>query len=453
LTCRLKLSAGMTARILPRGFRTGNGKPGACLAGPAAARLDRITSMSARALFLRVLLAAALLAGACSPPREAANRVVIWHQKTGAERAFFEEIVAEYNRANPGETVKAVYREGEELRNSFIIAAVAGQGPDLVFGPADNVAVFAGTKAIRPWSDLFGENFFDDFTEQGVVRWEDRPWLLADQTGNQLMLVYDRQAVASAPATLDELVAMGQELTVRDARGTARYALTWNYSEPFFFIPFLTGFGGWIMDEAGRPTLDTPEMRAALQFVLDLRDKHGIVPRYEDYATANLMFRRRRAAMILDGPWSWAGYGVPERSGLALLPLNTETGLRCRPMLASKGYSLNVNVPAEKWGLIRRAVEYLTGPEVQLQMARRLFTTPTRRAVLEDADFRDNPVLQLALEQAKNSIPMPIAPQLRHIWDGIRGPYRRVFAGNLSPAEAARAMQKDAEERMAGGGL
>ena len=409
--------------------------------------------MSARAILLRVLLAAAPLLGACSPPREAPNRLVIWHQKTGAERAFFEEVVEEYNRSNPGETVRAVYREGEELRDSFIIAAGAGQGPDLVFGPSDNVAIFAGTKAIRPWSGIFDEKFLAAFTEQGVVRWKDEPWLVADQTGNQLMLVYDRQAMASAPATLDQLVEEGKKLTVHGQRGTAHYALTWNYAEPFFFIPFLTGFGGWIMDGQGRPTLDTPEMRAALQFVLDLRDKHGIVPRYEDYATANLMFRRRRAAMIIDGPWAWAEYGVPERSGLALLPLNTDTGLRCRPMLAAKGYSLNVNVPPEKWPFVRRVVEYLTGAEVQLRMARRLFTTPTRREVLEKADFRENPVLQLALEQAENSVPMPIAPQLRHIWDGIRGPYRRVLTGDLSPAEAARAMQKEAEERMAGGGL
>lgn len=409
--------------------------------------------MSARAILLRVILAAAPLLAACSPPREAPNRLVIWHQKTGAERAFFEEVVEEYNRSNPGETVKAVYREGEELRDSFIIAAVAGQGPDLVFGPSDNVAIFAGTKSIQPWSGIFDETFLAAFTEQGVVRWKGQPWLVADQTGNQLMLVYDRQSMASAPATLNQLVEEGKKLTEHGQRGTAHYALTWNYAEPFFFIPFLTGFGGWIMDEQGRPTLDTPEMRAALQFVLDLRDKHGIVPRYEDYATANLMFRRRRAAMIIDGPWAWAEYGVPERSGLALLPLNTETGLRCRPMLAAKGYSLNVNVPPEKWAFVRRVVEYLTGAEVQLRMARRLFTTPTRRDVLEEADFRDNPVLQLVLEQAENSVPMPIAPQLRHIWDGIRGPYRRVFTGDLSPDEAARAMQKEAEERMAGGGL
>lgn len=403
-------------------------------------------------LFGSLLAVIAMLAG-CAPPREAPHRVVIWHQKTGAERAFFEEIVAEYNRANPGGTIKAVYREGEEMRDSFIIAAVAGQGPDLVFGPSDNVAVFAGTKVIRPWSDVFDESFFTTFTAQGVVRWEGKPWLLADQTGNQLMLVYDRQAVDSPPATLDDLVAQGRKLTWRDEGGTEHYALTWNYAEPYFLIPFLTGFGGWIMDENGRPTLDTPQMRSALQFVLDLHEKHVIVPHYQDYDTANLMFLRHRAAMIINGPWSWSEYGVPERSMLALLPLNAANGLRCRPILAAKGYSLNVNTPPEKFALIRRVIDHLTGEELQLRMARRLFTTPTRRAVLETAEFRDNPVLQLAREQAENSVPMPIAPQLRYIWDAMRGPYRRVFTGALTPDEAARTMQRGAEERIAEAGL
>ena len=400
----------------------------------------------------RAAAAALLLAGAgCTPPREAPDRVVIWHQKTGAERVFFEEAVAEYNRRNPDERVVALYREGEELRNSFIIAAVAGQGPDLVFGPSDNVAVFAGTRVIRPLDALLGPEFFDRFTDDGVVRWKAQPWMVADQIGNQLMLVYDRQMVDRPPETLDELVSLGKELTLRNGDRVERYALTWNYAEPYFFIPFLTGFGGWIMDAEGNPTLDTPEMRAALQFVLDLRDKHGLIPRYEDYNTANLMFMRKRAAMIINGPWAWSDYGVPESSMLALLPVNTETGLRCRPVIAAKGYCLSINTPPEKFALIRRVLGFFTGEEMQLAMAQRLFTTPTLRRALDSPEFRGNAVLQLALEQSKNSVPMPIDAKLRYIWDGIRGPYRRVFTGDLTPDEAAREMQREAEQRIAEG--
>jgi hypothetical protein len=44
---------------------------------------------------------------------------------------------------------------------------------------------------------------------------------------------------------------------------------------------------------------------------------------------------------------------------------------------------------------------------------------------------------------------MPIDAKLRYIWDGIRGPYRRVFTGDLTPDEAARQMQFEAERRIA----
>jgi maltose-binding protein MalE len=147
-----------------------------------------------------------LVPAACTPPREAPDRLVIWHQKTGAERTFFEEIIREYGRRNPGDKVTALYREGEELRNSFIIAAVAGQGPDLVFGPSDNVAIFARTRVIRPWDEVLDAGFLDRFTGDGIVHWEGNPWLVADQIGNQLMLVYNRRMVERPPATLGEVV-------------------------------------------------------------------------------------------------------------------------------------------------------------------------------------------------------------------------------------------------------
>ncbi len=402
-------------------------------------------------LLPRILLAGLLIFGGGCSPHGADDRVVIWHQKTGAERVFFEEAVQEYNRRYPDDRITALYREGEELRNAFIIAAVAGQGPDLIFGPADNVGVFAHTAVIRPWEEVLDADFLEAFTSEGLVQWNGSSWLVADQIGNQLMLVYDRQAVPQPPETLGDLVRLGQDLTRRTGSRTERYALTWNYAEPYFFIPFLTGFGGWIMDDEGHPTLDTPAVREALQFILDLRDRHGIIPRYEDYDTSNLMFLRRRAAMIINGPWSWAEYGVPERAMLALLPLNEATGLRCRPIIAAKGYSLNINTPPEKFDAVRRVLAYLTGEEIQINMASRLFTTPVLKSALVSPVILDNPVLQMALEQAEHAVAMPVDPRVRFIWDGIRGPYRRVFTDDLPPAEAARLMQEGAERRLAEG--
>jgi hypothetical protein len=59
--------------------------------------------------------------------------------------------------------------------------------------------------------------------------------------------------------------------------------------------------------------------------------------------------------------------------------------------------------------------------------------------------------LPLAIEQAKYSLPMPVDSRLRFLWDGRRGPYRRVFTENLSPDEAARLMPREAERRITEG--
>jgi hypothetical protein len=39
--------------------------------------------------------------------------------------------------------------------------------------------------------------------------------------------------------------------------------------------------------------------------------------------------------------------------------------------------------------------------------------------------------------------------RIRFIWDAFREPYRRVFADDLPPDEAARLMQREAERRIA----
>jgi maltose-binding protein MalE len=229
--------------------------------------------------------------------------------------------------------------------------------------------------------------------------------------------------------------------------------LTWNYREPFFFIPFLTSFGGWVMDAQGRPALDNEQTVRAIQFVLDLRDKYKIIPREGDYEIADMLFKENRTAMIINGPWSWASYHVPEKSMVAPLPFNSKTGLWCEPMISAKGYSVSANVPPKKFEIIRDVVTYLTSAEVQEKMAVQLATTPVDKDVLASAAVANNPALRASTEQIKHGRPMPIVPQMRQIWEGMRGPYQLVMSGAITAKEAARRMQREAEKNIADSNL
>jgi len=402
-----------------------------------------------------LVVAPLFLATSCDHASDGRTHVLIWHQKIGGERDLFHEEVARFNAAHTDAVIETLYKENEELRNLFVIAAVAGQGPDIIYGPADNVGVFVTTKTILPLEKIFPEEFFARFTPQGIVSWKEARWLLADQIGNHLTLVYNTDLVPKPPATLDELISIGQQLT-RDTNGDGKmnqYGLTWNYREPYFFIPFLTAFGGWVMDKDGHPTLDNEQTVRAIQFVLDLRDKYKIIPKEGDYEIADMLFKEKRSAMIINGPWSWAGYHVPKGSMVAPLPFNSSTGLWAEPMISAKGYSVNANLPASKLGAVREAIDFLTSSEVQTEMAMKLSTTPVDRTVIDSPAIRSNPTLAASMQQIEHGRAMPIVPQMRAIWEGMRGPYQLVMNGAITAKEAARRMQQEAEKNIADNNL
>ena len=405
-------------------------------------------------------LACAILASLVTGCGAEDDRVhlTIWHQKTGAERVFFDDVIARYNAQREDVVVEPLYRETEELRNLFVIAAVGGQGPDLIFGPADNVGVLALTETLMPLDEVLGDEALAQFSDDGIVRWseaagaEGPPWLVADQVGNHLVYVYNRELLPEPPETTDALVDALQRLTV-DTNGDGRadqYGLTWNYREPFFFIPFLTGVGGWVMDDEGNPTLDTEATVEAIRFVLDLRDRYGVIPAESDYDVAETLFKEGRAASIINGPWAWSGYGDSGIDyAIAPLPVVTETGLPAAPMVAPKGYSVNVNVDEEKLPYVRDLLLYLTGPEVQREMAETLKTIPTIPSVREAVAASGDPVLEASIEALEAGRMMPVEPQLRQIWDGTRGPYQLVMNGAVTPEEGAALMQAEVEKRIA----
>lgn len=380
------------------------------------------------------------------------NRIQIWHQKTGAERDFFERAIDRYNEQNPSTTVDILYRETEELRNLFVIAAAGGKGPEVVFGPSDNVSIFAMTNAIQPISNVLNQSFLERFDEDGVLDWEGQSWMVADQVGNHLAFVYNKKLLPEPPQTIDEMVDDLRNLTADlDGDGKIdRYGMTWNYSEPFFFIPFLSGFGGKVMDENGSITLDTPETISAIKFILELRDTHRLIPSSTDYDTAETLFKEGRSAVIINGPWSWAGY---EKSGIeygiSRIPLLEETGLWCSPFVSSKGYSVNANVSGPKLALVADVLEYLTGAQMQSEMAAELATIPVFTSVRSSDAVRDNEILQSSLLQVEAGIPMPVQPQMRQVWDGMRGPYQLIMNGAVTPEEGARLMQSEVEKRIA----
>jgi len=399
--------------------------------------------MASRRDFLRRLAAGSLplLSAACSGRQEDPRTLTVWHTKSATERALLEQAARSWEAAHPGHRVALLQKGPEELRNIFILASVAGRGPDLVYGATDNVGVFTLTDTIRPLDDILETRDFAAHEPAAFVTAHGRRWLAADQRGDHLVLVHDPARIPTPPATLAEWIDVARTHT--DA-SSSRYGLAWVYGEPFFIVPLLTSFGGWLLD-GERPTLDTPAMVETVRFLLRLRSEQ-LLPRESDYNLADGLFKDGSAAMIVNGPWAWADYGVPERNRIAPLPRNELTGRWCGPIVMAKGYCVNRNVSETRLPLVRDLLRHLTDAPLQLSMARTLRTRPTHLAALADPFVLTDPTLLASHAAMSHGVPMPVEPQLRQVWDGMRGPLQQVAAGRLDPAAGARAMQRETEK-------
>jgi len=359
-------------------------------------------------------------------------------------------VLDQYMKQHTIQRASHIYYETEEIRHNFIIAALGGSGPDLVYGPADMVGPFHDLGIIQPLEEFFSNEELATFDPMGLVRFKGHLYMIADRIGNHLTLVYNKKLLPQPPQTTDDLIALGKSLTKDlDNDGTPeQYALVWNFIEPFFFIPFLGGYDGWVMDENARPTLNTEATINACKFILELRRKK-IIPYEADQDLANQLFKQQQAAMIIDGPWGWGGYidaGVD--IGLARIPKVSATGKWPTPMVAPKGYCLNAQVDARRRERVLHLLRFLTRPENELEFTRALSEIPSRLEARADSLFLHDPILKASQDQISVGRPMPINTEMRVIWDAMRPAYQSILNGQLTPEQAAKQMQEVAEQKI-----
>lgn len=411
---------------------------------------------------LACLLAVCLISAGCEEPDFSRRIVTIWHQLTPRDRALLEQRIEDFEAANSDLRVRALYKETEELRSGFQAAALAGIGPELIHGPSDALGPFHAMQIIKDLSPWMTANQTEAFLQKSLVyvpdpNEPDRQELLQipDRFGNHLALIYNQDFIDSPPETTDELIELARANTLdeNDDGRFDRYGLVWNYTEPFFAIPFLTGHGAWVFDESGEPNpnLDTLESAAAYEFILSLRDKEKIVPPNCDYETADSLFKNGNAAMLVNGDWSWADYLNTEgiNAAVAPLPIVSSTSKPMGPMVSPKGYSLNAFIEPEAEAAARRVVEFLTSEDTQRFYMKEGLILPSRQRLYEDPFIESVPTLRASKTQIENGRLMPIATEMRAVWDAMRPSYQSLLGGNTTAEKAAAKMQKDAKRAIA----
>ncbi|GLI56096.1 maltose ABC transporter substrate-binding protein [Propionigenium maris DSM 9537] len=407
-----------------------------------------------RTMKLLLLAALSILMLACGGKKDKAapskTEIVLWEQMEPAVRTMYLELVDEFMAANPDVVVKVAHYSTEDLRTQFQNASLAGQGPDLVYGPNDNIGIFLVSDLIKPVTDVVSGDFIAKFDENtlntGVVNGE--YYSLPEFNGNQIALLYNKDLVESAPETWDEFLEVSQGIRNIDNRNkeNSRYGFLYNEKEPFWFIGLYHGYGGDVFDKEYNPTLNNEAMVKALQFASDVRGKYGLGEAGMDYGVADQLFKQGKAAFILNGAWSWKEY---EEAGinLGIAPMAKLPG-GDTPLFtsASKGYSISETVGEEKYEAINKFFDFIFEAENNANISLAQAQAPAITAAREVQSVKDDELMQVSIATIDKTVPMYIVPEMRAVWDAMRPNLEGVINGQMTPEEAAAKMQADAEQ-------
>ncbi len=377
-------------------------------------------------------------------PRPTATRetitLTLWENLPQNQSAQLAAEIEDFQAQAPHIQVTVRQYSGPD---SFLAPLQAGQQPfDVVLAAPALLSSLHAAGQIAPLDRLFPAPFLDDFsavTRSGATA-AGQLWGLPHTAGFHLMLFYNKALVATPPATTDDLLTLNQSLSA--AAGPP--ALGLNAFDPLWLTPWLAPNGGWLVDDNGAPTLNSPAMVAALQ--LHQRWLNSIAPA-QTYQEMMAQFGAGKLALMINGDWAIeelsASHGV--EWGVAPLPAlgQGDAAAPAAPLVLAKYWAISQNAPPERALAAAALLQFISQPERQLAWSAKFGALPTRGAALNDPLITTDAIRRVSAAQlqAGKTVPLGIPPN--QLLDAMRPPLSQLLAGSISPAEAAAQMQQN----------
>ena len=274
-----------------------------------------------------------------------------------------------------------------DIAQNYLIAAAAGNAPDLVTLPhADIYQLVTGGSFLPVGTGLDSELLvpatLQAFTYKGVLYGVPYAY-------DNLALISNPEYVSGIPPTWSELRSYSAEISAGLESFTGLMIPAYGY----YFYPVQSAFGGYIFGTFDDGTFNTQDLGmasdgslAAAAWFGELLDTQTYYMGDEDKALQ--YFGERRAAMIVAGPWSLPRLremGVPFQ--VNSFPREWQES---QPFLGVYGFLINANSQAS--GAAQNFISnYLTSYQAMNAYATTLAAAPARRDVLEnleDAELR-----------------------------------------------------------------
>ena len=371
--------------------------------------------------------------------------LTVWHTYAGKEEDEFLKMVDRFRVTRPDLNVIVEFQPFAGAPEKFIVAATAGNAPDVMRFQNDRLGEIAKLGFLESLDSRMDPSLISRFTPEtlSAMRVAGQAYALP-VTQDLLGIIYNKALFQAANEPFP-----GDDWTTTDLVRIARNLTTggrWGFVTPqtigYYWFPWLTGYGARIFTVPDTTPitgdadvgLNTPDAAKSVLFMQSLEKVHAVMFSNPSEDAMLTEFLSGKAAMITTGPWNIPAMQRAEIDfGIAPYPIVVETGQRARPVLGVKGFAIWKLSPVKDDAF--EFLKFITDPAEQKKFALGVNNVPgtndipTARAAFTDPDIQANPIISRFLLQATYSSEFPSRPEMANVWGPVTDALTFIYQG------------------------
>lgn len=347
--------------------------------------------------------------------RAAEGQLLIWEDIK--KSSGISDAVKDFEKEN---NVKVVVQETpyaqqtEKLR----LDGPAGIGPDVVVIPNDQLGTAVVQGLLAPL--MLDKAFTDSFTPSAINAFQ-----LKGQTYGvpkaveTLVLIYNKDLLPQAPATLDEYYSLSKA-----ERAKGKYGLLAKFDEVYYAYGAMASMGGYIFGKDAKGEINVEDIGlnkpGSVEAITYLKKFYadGLFPAGivgdNGLNAIDSLFTEKKAAAVITGPWAFQPYEAAGINyGVKALPL-LPNGKPMSSFLGVKGYA--VSTYSKQKPLAEKFITFINQPKyakVRYEVTKEI---PALTALVNDPMIKNDEKANAVAEQSTRATAMPGVPEMQEVW-------------------------------------
>lgn len=381
----------------------------------------------------------------------------------GPVTKIVDQMAADFTKENPNIIVKPVYTGSYADTSVKVQTAVqGGTPPEAAVVLSTDLFTLIDMDAIMPLDDLIaqdgGDEYLNDFFPGFMTnsQTEGKTWSIPFQRST-IVLYYNKDAFREVgldpeqpPTNWSELTEYAQKLTKDGRWGIEIPASGFTY---WLYQTFALQNGTQLANPEGtKVNLDNPENVEALEFWLSLSKDHKVMPEgITEWGTVPTDFLEGKTAMMFHttGNLTNVKNNATFDFGVSFLPANKSYG---SPTGGGNFYMFKDTEPA-KQDATWKFIKWMTAPERAAQWSIDTGYVATRKSAYETDVMKtyveEFPAAAVARDQLEYSSAELSTHNNGQVTKIVNDHLQAALTGNLTPAEALKKAQEEAEKALA----